>query len=40
MAEERSSTRTDGRYWMGLVVGLMVGAALFWLTIKILIAVR
>ena len=39
MAGEKSSEK-GGNYYTGLIVGLLVGAALFWMTIQMLIAQR
>ena len=40
MTEERAPERIGSKYWLGLVVGLTVGAGLFWATIKILVVMR
>lgn len=39
MAEEKTAP-TNSSYLPGLAVGLVAGAALFWLTMQLLIAVR
>ena len=40
MAEEQASAGSGSNYWVGLLVGLAVGAGLFWVTMKILVALR
>lgn len=40
MPGEQKPAETGSKYWVGLLVGLAVGGALFWATMKILVVMR
>jgi tetrahydromethanopterin S-methyltransferase subunit G len=40
MTVEKVPEKSDAQYWIGVLVGLVVGGILFWVTMQILIAMR